>query len=415
MRAADLFLLLVGGRRAILACTDAAKGWRGQVLGLLLVLTGSLARNYDGTDLLQEWTTLLHGVGISIGNSLILFTLVFFAAWIRTQRRPTFFGGFRVFLTLFWMTAPMAWLYAVPYEHFMGPVEAIRANGWTLVLVSVWRVALITRILCVLWGARAVPVLCMVLAFSVWVTFAGTQLSPQPLVDFMGGLRMTEAEEAIRSINTSVLMWSFLLSLPMLIVYILAARSFRGGWFERDVLLRPAGRVKVSAWAVPGCVVLAFVPLLARFQPEQRLRVVAERELMEGRVAEALREMSAHARSEYPPHWDPPPSYASDVGMSRWMPEVRRALAEGGQADWVRAMYMEKSWRWVCQELHLPEVAMPGEVRFTTLLGHASLYVDEPGVHDAVRFHFEHDERMGDTDRGVLKELLGAAYREQAK
>ena len=52
------------------------------------------------------------------------------------------------------MTAPLAWLYAIPYERFLSPVGATRANLWTLGLVAAWRVLLIIRVLVVLLSYR---------------------------------------------------------------------------------------------------------------------------------------------------------------------------------------------------------------------------------------------------------------------
>ena len=60
------------------------------------------------------------------------------------------------------MTAPLAWIYAIPVERFLGAYEATQANLWMLGIVSVWRIVLMIRVVSVLFGARpraaAVPV-----------------------------------------------------------------------------------------------------------------------------------------------------------------------------------------------------------------------------------------------------------------
>ncbi|MEN9018957.1 MAG: hypothetical protein ABF370_00435 [Verrucomicrobiales bacterium] len=51
------------------------------------------------------------------------------------------------------MTAPIAWLYALPLEQWMDPVAAARGNVWLLVIVSLRGVLLISRVASVLSGA----------------------------------------------------------------------------------------------------------------------------------------------------------------------------------------------------------------------------------------------------------------------
>ena len=194
MRLGDAVRYLAGDRGAILRIART----RGALcVGAILVLTGSVARNYDGADLVGEWKVLTHGIGASIVNALLLYTLAYAAARAHRQERPRFFSGFLSFLGLFWMTAPTAWLYAVPYERFLTPVEAVNANTWTLALVAVWRVALITRVLAVIWGARYMTVLFIVLFFADAALVAGTLLAPMPVVDFMGGMEQSPADTAL--------------------------------------------------------------------------------------------------------------------------------------------------------------------------------------------------------------------------
>jgi hypothetical protein len=51
------------------------------------------------------------------------------------------------------MSAPIAWLYALPVEQWMEPVAAALSNVWLLVIVSLWRLLLISRVANVLSGA----------------------------------------------------------------------------------------------------------------------------------------------------------------------------------------------------------------------------------------------------------------------
>ena len=92
------------------------------------------------------------------------------------------------FMTLYWMMAPMAWLYGIPYERFDSPSEAISANLWTLALVSIWRVALMTRVVSVIFNLRiraALPLVMLVADIAALMTL---YLVPLPIINVMGGI-----------------------------------------------------------------------------------------------------------------------------------------------------------------------------------------------------------------------------------
>ncbi len=111
-------------------------------VGMLLVISAALAREYDGEDLLHEPWYLL----IPIAVSTLMGTCLACGLWImmpRAARRAYGFGTFwRRIQTCYWMTAPLAWLYAIPYERFLSELGSVEANLWTLTVVGVWRVAL---------------------------------------------------------------------------------------------------------------------------------------------------------------------------------------------------------------------------------------------------------------------------------
>ncbi|HWL93826.1 MAG TPA: hypothetical protein VNT79_09850 [Phycisphaerae bacterium] len=88
-----------------------------------------------------------------------------------------------------------------PYERFLSEYDATLANLWTLGLVAVWRVVLMTRVVSVLAG-----VICMVALFPVML-FAGVSLvvatgvAPGPIVHFMGGTRVLPADALIQTVT----------------------------------------------------------------------------------------------------------------------------------------------------------------------------------------------------------------------
>src|SRR5262249_39609344 len=95
-------------------------------------------------------------------------------------------------LGAFWMTAPLAWLYAVPYERFLSPHAAVDANLYTLGVVALWRLVLMVRIVEVCSGLRWSGAIFCVLFFSgvlatvAMVAYLALEMSVIPM---MGGFR----------------------------------------------------------------------------------------------------------------------------------------------------------------------------------------------------------------------------------
>lgn len=97
---------------------------------MLLVLSAALAREYDAEYLPAKPWLLALPWAMSLVASFLIFAFFRLAARKHVPR-PPFWRSYRSFLALFWMTAPLAWLYAVPYERFLTPYGATVANLWT--------------------------------------------------------------------------------------------------------------------------------------------------------------------------------------------------------------------------------------------------------------------------------------------
>src|SRR6266481_654320 len=162
MRIRTWLRYLIGDRQAIL---EIAQDRRALGLGLLFVLSAGLAREYDGEDLLQEPWHVVLPVAASLVTSFLLFCLTYAPAKEGEEPRPSFLRAYGMFLGVFWMTAPLAWLYGIPYERFLPALGATRANLITLGIVSVWRVVLMMRVVSVLmayhWAIAALLVLAL--------------------------------------------------------------------------------------------------------------------------------------------------------------------------------------------------------------------------------------------------------------
>jgi hypothetical protein len=115
-------------------------------------LPAGLAREYDGVFLPCEPWRLLIPFAVSTAMGTILWS-----AFLLPRKSGTV--GLRSFLGVFWMSAPLAWLYGIPYERFLSPLAAFNANLWTLGIVTIWRVAWVTRVVSVLRGSRTLPTL----------------------------------------------------------------------------------------------------------------------------------------------------------------------------------------------------------------------------------------------------------------
>src|SRR5690606_14448526 len=106
--------------------------------------------------------------------------------------------------SLYWMTALLAWLYALPVENFLDSADAVRVNLSLLALVSLWRVLLITRATVVLLGASFWAAFFLVMLFADTLALVILVFTPLPVFNIMGGIPLTESEQVIRDIACNV-------------------------------------------------------------------------------------------------------------------------------------------------------------------------------------------------------------------
>jgi hypothetical protein len=331
---------LLGSRRAILEL--AGSRWT-VAIGVLFVISAGLAREYDGEDLVHEPWHALRPLAASLASGTALFLLVHLAAWMKSGQsegdRPTLADAYTRFMGLFWMTAPMAWLYAVPYERFMSPVDAIRLNLWTLALVALWRVVLMVRVVHVLYGIGYASAFFIVMLFADAVVFVVLSTVPTPVIDVMGGIRHSERDALIASVTLSVGLLSVLTAPLWIIGALVSLTTLRPKWpsiSTPDASGRSRGLLVVALMSL-----LAFVPLLIASQPEQMNKRSAVALMEKGEVAEALALMSRYEPSDFPPQWNPPPR----IGYRETQPslsDVREAMAADWPAEWVAAIYLDK-------------------------------------------------------------------------
>ncbi len=334
---------MIGRRKAIL---DIAAAPGATWLGLLFVMSAGFAREYDGEDLLAAPWHLLLPLGVSLVLSLVLFgVLVIPAGWRRGAVKGNFWGHYAVLLRLFWMTAPLAWLYAIPFERFCSAAEATEANLWILGIVSLWRVLLMARVVSVVYGANLVATAMLVLLFADTVALTALRLAPLPVVSIMGGIRLSESEQIIQATAFLVVFFGGvswpIWALGTIVVLVRRLPRWRFVVDEEGVELQVVSR---SLWVLAVLAIVGWLPVLFVTQPEQQLRRQVERGLRGGEIRESLLRMSEHVREEFPPHWEPPPR----IGYGERSPKMDDVLLEmttANVAPWVRTIFIDKMLR----------------------------------------------------------------------
>jgi hypothetical protein len=377
-----LIQYLLGYREAILrgAGCRAALG-----LGLVFVLVAGLAREYDGEDLLAEPWHVLIPLAASVVSSGVLYLLVRWVAWVNgahgrapadphpasghplpkgegsecrlSLRESTPFrgakgdnlaSGYLDFLGLYWLTAPLALVYAIPVERLMPPAAAVAANLWLLGLVAVWRVLLMARVVSVLYGRGFGTGLLLVMFFADTVTVIALGMMELPIVGIMGGIRLSPAESVLRNTVCMIRLVSVLTWPVWLIAAGVAAFRSQTKWEYQPASVAPLVGVRPHLWAIAGGCLAALLALLPLTQPAQQLRTQVERDLVAGRIREGLTMMSAHEPGDFPPHWDPPPR----ISYRQFVPDIVAVMEEldaqgTTAAPWVQSIYAEKFSNWL--------------------------------------------------------------------
>jgi hypothetical protein len=339
-----LLLYLIGDRQAILTlASDRRALW----VGLLFVLSAGFAREYDVRSLVHEPYFLLLPLGVSLVASLILFCALFrpvIPSEGHTPSVPSFWFAYERFLTLFWMTAPLAWLYAIPYEQFLSPQNATIANLLTLGLVAAWRVALTVRVVSVLMGYSGRAAFFNVLGCITVVSLVAGCLVAVPLICTMSGLHQKEGEGIVVSVGWYVV-WAAVGFLPICALGLILTHSERGPWQGPLAPSEPRTFPSRGVWCLAISSVAIWGLILPFTQPSLILKTEVDNDLKGGRIAEGLALMSAHQPGDFPqdwdPHWDPPP-FTHVYGAPPHILDVMEVMIEHPPAAWVRDYYLAK-------------------------------------------------------------------------
>lgn len=189
-------------------------GRRHLALGLALTWLAGIGRHWDDPRAVLSQRL---GVG-SVAYVFVLAAVVW--AVVAPLRPPDW--TYRRVLTFVTLTAPPAFLYAIPVERWMSTSTAATVNVWFLAVVALWRVVLLFRYLRVFaeLGPLRIAVVGL-LPLSVIVS-ALTALNLQHVVfRIMGGLRDDERSPHDGAYGVLVLLTFLALyaALPLLVAY----------------------------------------------------------------------------------------------------------------------------------------------------------------------------------------------------
>ena len=277
-------------------------------LGVLLVLSAGFAREYDGEYLLADWWYLVIPLAASLVGAFALTLIVWITAWFRGVRSVGLLKTYEAVLNAYWMTAPLAWLYAIPVERLLGEVDAVRVNLALLGIVSVWRVALMIRSLSILYACRYWEALMPIMVFSLIVGYIAIRMLPVPLFVVMGGVRIPESEQIIVSTRLQITV-AAVLSAPIWIIGLIADWVIKRRWvwsLESSNDQTPI-RVSFSCYAIGILSLLIWLPVLPWTQAEQYQRWSVETMLERGDYQGAAEWSRRVSVEDLPPHWIPPP------------------------------------------------------------------------------------------------------------
>jgi hypothetical protein len=360
MTIGTLVRYLLGRRDAVLTIAATPSSiWP----ALIFVLSAGFAREYDGADLAREPWQVVLPLAVSWATSTLLYLLLALLVWYpHVPLRP---AVYRSFVSLYWLMAPMAWLYAIPVERFLSPLAAAQANFAFLGIVSVWRVLLVTRVISVLFNCRFLAALFPVLLFADVVAFIATFVSPRPIWNVMGGVRLTEEEAFILNATCSTQILG-VLTFPIWLIGTIVM-AFRAKPKSATWPASTARSVSGGLWALAALAVGVWPLVLPYTQPRQRNARHADELLQSGQIAPALEFMSRHVPDDFPPHWDPPPRIAYGDDFTHLLRVVEETAATDC-AGWVRDLYTQKytrqfgaglaTPRWMADDLLVRHVAL---------------------------------------------------------
>jgi hypothetical protein len=165
------------------------------------------------------------------------------------------------------------------------------------------------------------------------------QVVEAPLIEVMGGIRLSASEMMIRDTAARVSLLG-ICSLPIWLVLAIVARASAVPIWPLNRIAENSSRSSSAIWVFAWASVLVWLPVLLVTQPEQLQRRHAEEIYEQHDLRDFLAELSSHKQSDFPPLYEPPPRVShSRRGELLKLIEI---ITEEPTADWVREVYLEK-------------------------------------------------------------------------
>jgi hypothetical protein len=306
--------------------------------GIVLVLLTGIARNYDQNYALETPVWLIGPLVFSLFSGSFVYVIVVCCFAKRHLPQTPTYSQWPTFMSLFWMTAPIAWLYAIPVERFFESYQAAQANLALLAVVSTWRVLLMSRALSVLFEVKPMRAFGWVLLAAtletIIVVFLGSLFSPtfgRRVMAAMGGMRNAPEENLLSAALFTVWGWSWIV---LLIVFILlAALRFRG-----TVKALPSAMPGKTPWIALACLTAFWVLIAIPAQQEQYRFRKHSALLNRGRYEEALTYLGKYAKRDFPAARRLEPNPYEYRVWAKLPPTV--ALLTTNTPGWIREVYL---------------------------------------------------------------------------
>jgi hypothetical protein len=179
----------------------------------------------------------------------------------------------------------------------------------------------------------------LVLAFGDVLVFVLMQTVDVPLLQIMGGVRLSESERIIADVAISLIALS-VLTAPIWLIGAAVAIFGAGDAWRLAVLPQSMG-VGVSR-GLKALVVASLAiwgGILPITQPEQQLRTQVDRLFEQKKFDAAIEVMEAAGPDAFPPHWTPPPRMSRQGIDVPVVVEMLTRLEQPGSPEWLRDIY----------------------------------------------------------------------------
>ncbi len=310
-----------------------------------LVCTAALAREYDAVSFVHQPMDLLAPFAASLFVSVILFLFVEASCYARKhfpfeRSWGSYVKRYGVFLTGYWMTAPLAWLYAVPVEVLTDEISALRFNLAALSIVSLWRVALFARFVSVYYRVPFIGSLIWILLPCMAIAFFALLNRVLSLVSLMGGLRLTQTQQILHNFNETVLGGIFYGFIPVAVLWIVSLviigkRDQDNQSDETNSNLRTS-RLHSLVWLVPLLFLVIIVPAAIYFQPRLYRAANVDSLLGQGHVDAAIDAMQSYGQDAFLTVWDPMPKFPERDSNSPMIKALVDAIKRKQPEAWIR-------------------------------------------------------------------------------